>query len=95
MLNGILGGWQISGIVQARSGSALLITQPSGISRSRPDVVPGEDLIVADWKDTLYGDGLQLPEYGRLRQSADERRHERDARDRAPTFMIWRAARAR
>ncbi len=57
MVNGILGGWQISGIVQARSGNALLVTQPSGISRSRPDVVPGRELIVADWKDTCTAAG--------------------------------------
>ena len=55
--NAILGGWQISGIVQARSGNALLVTQPSGITRSRPDVVPGEDLIVNDWKDTCSATG--------------------------------------
>ena len=52
MTNGVLGGWQVSGIVQKRSGNALVVTQPSGISRSRPDVVPGQDLIVSDWKDT-------------------------------------------
>jgi hypothetical protein len=56
-LNAVLGGWQVSGIVQARSGNALLVTQPSGISRSRPDVVPGEELIVADWKDTCTASG--------------------------------------
>ena len=55
--NGVLGGWQISGIVQARSGNALLVTQPSGIDRSRPDVVEGVDLIVADWKDTCTATG--------------------------------------
>jgi hypothetical protein len=57
VMNGILGGWQISGIVQARSGNALLVTQPSGITRSRPDVVAGQDLIVADWKDTCTAAG--------------------------------------
>ena len=57
VMNGILGGWQISGVVQMRSGNALLITQPSGITRSRPDVVPGEELIVADWKDTCSASG--------------------------------------
>ena len=57
VMNGVLGGWQISGIVQTRSGNALLVTQPSGISRSRPDVVPGEDLIVADWQDTCTAAG--------------------------------------
>jgi outer membrane receptor protein involved in Fe transport len=57
VLNGVLGGWQISGIVQARSGNALLVTQPSGISRSRPDVVEGVDLIVDDFKDTCAATG--------------------------------------
>jgi hypothetical protein len=57
VLNGIVGGWQISGIVQARSGNALLVTQPSGISRSRPDVVSGQDLIVGDWKNSCSATG--------------------------------------
>jgi hypothetical protein len=57
VLNGILGGWQVSGVLQMRSGNALLITQPSGITRSRPDVVPGEDLILDDWKDTCSASG--------------------------------------
>jgi TonB dependent receptor-like, beta-barrel len=57
VVNGILGGWQISSIVQTRSGNALLITQPSGITRSRPDVVEGVDLIVADWQDTCTAAG--------------------------------------
>jgi len=30
------------------SGSALRVQQPSGIDRSRPDVVPGVDLIFPD-----------------------------------------------
>jgi outer membrane receptor protein involved in Fe transport len=57
VLNGIAGGWQISGILQARSGNALVISQSSGITRSRPDVVEGVDLIVADWKDTCVATG--------------------------------------
>ncbi len=56
-LNGVVGGWQISGILQAVSGQALRVQQPSGIDRSRPDVVPGVDLIVADWKDTCDARG--------------------------------------
>jgi hypothetical protein len=55
--NAVLGGWQISGIVQTRTGNALLVTQPSGINRSRPDVVEGVDLIVADWQDTCTAAG--------------------------------------
>jgi len=51
MLNGALGGWQVSGITQFRSGQALRVQQPSGIDRSRPDVVPGVDLVFSDWKD--------------------------------------------
>jgi outer membrane receptor protein involved in Fe transport len=57
VLNGVLGGWQISGILQARSGTALVVTQPSGISNSRPDVVPGVDLVVADWHDSCVASG--------------------------------------
>jgi hypothetical protein len=49
-LNSVLGGWQLSGIVQARSGQALRVQQPSGIDRSRPDVVPGVDLVFDDWR---------------------------------------------
>ena len=57
LMNGILGGWQISGIAQARSGEALRVTQSSGIDRSRPDVVDGVDLILDDWKDTCTSAG--------------------------------------
>jgi hypothetical protein len=50
-LNSALGGWQLSGILQARSGTALRVQQPSGIDRSRPDVVPGVDLAFSDFRD--------------------------------------------
>ena len=51
LLNTGLGGWQLSGIAQLRSGAALRVQQPSGIDRSRPDVVPGVDLVYSDWRD--------------------------------------------
>ena len=77
--NAVLGGWQLSGIVQTRSGNALLVTQPSGITRSRPDVVEGQDLIVADWQDTCAAGWVQLPEHGGFCESAGQRDNERDA----------------
>src|SRR6266571_218747 len=51
VLNSILGGWQLSGILQARSGTALRVQQPSGIDRSRPEVVPGVDLVFSDFQN--------------------------------------------
>ena len=51
VLRAIIGGWQLSGIAQIRSGSALRVQQPSGIDRSRPDVVPGVELVFSDWRD--------------------------------------------
>src|SRR5206468_11671687 len=53
VVKGIAGGWQVSGIVAARSGTVLLVTQPSGIANSRPDVVAGVDPVLSDWRDTL------------------------------------------
>ncbi len=55
--NAVLGGWQISGIAQARTGGALTVTQPSGIGNSRPDVAPDVDLVMADWKDSCVASG--------------------------------------
>lgn len=57
LLKGVAGGWQVSGIVTARSGNPLTITQPSGIVNSRPDIVPGVPLVIADWKDTCNATG--------------------------------------
>jgi hypothetical protein len=53
MLKSVAGGWQLSGIVSARSGTVLLITQPSGIANSRPDSVAGVDPVLSDWRETL------------------------------------------
>ncbi len=57
VLNGIVGGWQVSGILTAQSGSALTVTQPSGIPQSRPDVVSGTDLMIPDWRSTCGATG--------------------------------------
>lgn len=57
ILRGVMGGWQVSGVFTARSGQVLSITQPSGIPGSRPDVVPGVDLVVLNWKDTCTSTG--------------------------------------
>src|SRR4030095_11597787 len=41
-----------SGIFSARTGSAVNITQPSGIAASRPDFVPGVPMVLDDYKKT-------------------------------------------
>jgi hypothetical protein len=51
-LSHVLGGWQISSIVNVRTGVPLRITQPSGISQSRPDYIGG-DPVLSNWPDTL------------------------------------------
>ena len=48
----MLGGWQLSGIVSARTGVPLRVTQPSGINNSRPDLI-GDDPVLDDYRDTL------------------------------------------
>jgi hypothetical protein len=57
IVRGLAGGWQISGILTARTGEVLSITQPSGIPGSRPDLVPGVDPVLPDWKDTCSPTG--------------------------------------
>jgi hypothetical protein len=57
VLNGILGGWQLSGIFTALSGGALTVTQPSGATNSRPDIVPGVDPVLANWQNTCTATG--------------------------------------
>lgn len=52
VLSQVLGGWQISSILNVRSGVPLRITQPSGISQSRPDYIGG-DPVLPNWHDTL------------------------------------------
>jgi outer membrane receptor protein involved in Fe transport len=52
VLSQILGGWQIASIVSIRTGVPLRITQPSGITQSRPDYVGG-NTVLSNWGDTL------------------------------------------
>jgi hypothetical protein len=60
VLSQILGGWQISGILSARTGVPLRVTQPSGIPNSRPDLI-GDDPVLDDYRETrLYLDRSQL-----------------------------------
>jgi hypothetical protein len=57
IVKGVAGGWQVSGIVTARSGNPLTITQTSGIVNSRPDIVPGVPLVIDNWKETCSATG--------------------------------------
>ena len=52
VVGGVLGGWQLSSVVNFRSGEPLRITQASGIANSRPDYNGGNQ-IFDDWRDTL------------------------------------------
>jgi hypothetical protein len=54
LLKHTLGGWEVSGIFSSRSGERLLITQPSGIPNSRPDLIGG-NAVLSNWRETrLY-----------------------------------------
>jgi hypothetical protein len=56
----VLGGWQISGIVFARTGVPLRVTQTSGIPNSRPDLI-GDHPVLENYRDTLlYLDRTQF-----------------------------------
>jgi hypothetical protein len=48
----LLGGWQLSGILNTRTGVPLRVTQPSGIPNSRPDLI-GDHPVLDDYRDTL------------------------------------------
>src|SRR6266850_2452845 len=51
-LSRILGGWQLSGVLNSRSGLPLRLLQSSGIPNSRPDYVGGNP-VLSNWHDTL------------------------------------------
>jgi hypothetical protein len=58
MKRGVLGGWQVSGIVTGFSSSIpRTVTQSSGIAQSRPDRVASVDMILPDWQDTCDATG--------------------------------------
>jgi hypothetical protein len=52
VIGGVLGGWQLSSVLNFRSGEPLRITQASGIANSRPDYNGGNQ-IFENWRDTL------------------------------------------
>ncbi len=52
VVGSVLGGWQLSSVLNFRSGEPLRITQASGIANSRPDYNGGNQ-IFDDWRDTL------------------------------------------
>jgi carboxypeptidase family protein/TonB-dependent receptor-like protein len=66
-LSQILGGWQISSVLNIASGLPLYIFQPSGMPFSRPDYINGINPVLSDWKDTLVylnGDAFaRVPTY--------------------------------
>jgi carboxypeptidase family protein/TonB-dependent receptor-like protein len=52
MVGGVLGGWQLSSVLNFRTGEPLRITQASGIGNSRPDYNGGNQ-VFDNWRDTL------------------------------------------
>jgi len=52
MLGVLLGGWQISSVVNIRSGDPLRLSQSSGMPQSRPDYNGGNQ-VFSNWHDTL------------------------------------------
>ncbi len=52
VVGSILGGWQVSSVLNFRTGEPLRITQASGIANSRPDYNGGNQ-VFDNWRDTM------------------------------------------
>jgi outer membrane receptor protein involved in Fe transport len=52
VVGSVLGGWQVSSVLNFRTGEPLRITQASGIANSRPDYNGGNQ-VFDDWRDTM------------------------------------------
>ena len=52
VVGSVLGGWQVSSVMNFRSGEPLRIVQASGIGNSRPDYNGGNQ-VFDDWRETL------------------------------------------
>jgi outer membrane receptor protein involved in Fe transport len=52
VLGTVLGGWQLSSVMNFRTGEPLRVVQASGISNSRPDYNGGNQ-VFDNWRDTL------------------------------------------
>jgi outer membrane receptor protein involved in Fe transport len=52
VLGSVLGGWQLSSVLNFRTGEPLRITQASGIGNSRPDYNGGNQ-VFDNWRDTM------------------------------------------
>ena len=52
VVGSVLGGWQVSSVLNFRTGEPLRITQASGIANSRPDYNGGNQ-VFDNWRDTL------------------------------------------
>ena len=52
VVGSVFGGWQVSSVLNFRTGEPLRITQASGLANSRPDYNGGNQ-VFDDWRDTM------------------------------------------
>src|SRR5262249_14195534 len=53
------GGWQVSGILSARTGGAVLVTESCGVNRHcRPDFLGGEP-VIQNWRQNEIAQGCR------------------------------------